>query len=161
MRDRPAKLVIVCGLPGSGKTTHAKLLEKSLAAVRFCPDEWLQSLSLSLWDEERRAGIEAIQWELAQKLLECATSVIIEWGTWARAERDALRLRARDIGVGVDLHYLSQPIDVLIERIKRRQLEFPPVTRAQLLQWAEVFQEPSPGEMSLYDECLYLDASCP
>jgi hypothetical protein len=76
MLDRPAKLVIVCGLPGSGKTTHAKLLEKSLFAVRFCPDEWLQSLSLSLWDGERRARIEAIQWELAQKLLECGTSVI-------------------------------------------------------------------------------------
>jgi predicted kinase len=45
--------------------------------------------------------------------------VIIEWGTWGKAERDALRLGARDIGVGVELHYLSVPVDTLFERIQR------------------------------------------
>jgi AAA domain len=34
-----ARLIIVCGLPGSGKTTHARQLERRLRAVRFCPDE--------------------------------------------------------------------------------------------------------------------------
>lgn len=136
------------------------MLEQKLQAVRFCPDDWLQSLSLSLWDEERRAHIEALQWELAQKFLGCGASVIIEWGTWAKAERDALRLRARAIGVGVDLHYLYQSVDVLMERIQRRKLEFPPLTRAQLLQWAEFFQEPTPEEMSLYDEYVSLGALC-
>jgi len=46
------KLIIVCGLPGAGKTTHAKLLEE-LGAIRFCPDEWMEVLSLDLHDEER------------------------------------------------------------------------------------------------------------
>jgi len=41
------KLAIVCGLPGSCKTTYAKLLERKLGAVRFCPDEWLEALSLN------------------------------------------------------------------------------------------------------------------
>jgi uridine kinase len=32
-------LIIVCGLPGSGKTTHARRLEQELCAVRFYPDD--------------------------------------------------------------------------------------------------------------------------
>src|SRR5207249_5235524 len=31
--------------PGSGKTTHAKLLEARLGAIRFSPDEWMDALS--------------------------------------------------------------------------------------------------------------------
>ncbi|HXB53796.1 MAG TPA: AAA family ATPase, partial [Vicinamibacteria bacterium] len=56
------RLIIVCGLPGSGKTTHAKLLESSLRAVRLSPDEWMDALSLDLYDEDRRGKIEALQW---------------------------------------------------------------------------------------------------
>ncbi len=33
------RLVIICGLPGSGKTTLAKALERRLRAILFEPDE--------------------------------------------------------------------------------------------------------------------------
>src|SRR5439155_18378252 len=82
------RLIIVCGLPGSGKTTHAKLLEDRLGAIRFSPDEWMDALSLDLYDEERRAKIEALQWKLGQELLAHGLTVIIECGTWGRRERD-------------------------------------------------------------------------
>src|SRR5947209_19840025 len=117
------RLVIGCGLPGSGKTTVAKAFERRLHAVRFSPDEWISALSLDLYDEERRAKIEALQWKFAQELLTLGLTVIIEWGTWGRSERDALRLGARALGAAVELHYLSAPTDVLFERIQRRGLE--------------------------------------
>ena len=157
--ESSTKLVIVCGLPGSGKTTHANGLERRLDAVRFCPDEWLEALSLDLYDEERRAKIESLQWQLAQKLLRCGVSVIIEWGTWGRAERDALRLGAREIGVAVELHYLSEPVDILFERIERRGMESPLIKREHVVQWAALFQEPTSEEMALFDEHLRLGSS--
>ena len=74
------RLIIVCGLPGAGKTTLAKSLESRLRAVRLSPDEWMDALDINLWDEPRRAKIEELQWTLAQQLLKLGIKVIIEWG---------------------------------------------------------------------------------
>jgi predicted kinase len=147
-----ARLMIVCGLPGSGKTTLAKELETRLRAVRFGPDEWMDALSLDLYDEERRGKIEALQWKFAQQLLALGLTVIIEWGTWGRSERDTLRLGARAVGAAVELHYLHAPVEVLFERLQRRGTENPPIERDALMRWFETFQVPTAEEMALFDE---------
>jgi len=149
------RLIIVCGLPGSGKTTLARALESRLRAVRFSPDEWMDALSLNLYDEEKRGKIEALQWKLGQELLALGLTVIIEWGTWGSSERDALRLGARALGAAVELHYLSVPVDVLFERIQRRGRENPPMEREEVFRWFETFQPPTPEEMALFDEPLF------
>lgn len=149
-----ARLIIVCGLPGAGKTTHARELERSLNAVRFSADEWMDDLSVNLWDETMRAKIEAVQWKLARQLLGMGQAVVIEWGTWGRSERDALREEARAVGATVELHYLSAPLDVLFSRIQRRRMENPPITRAQLQEWAGKFEVPTPEEATLYDQVV-------
>src|SRR6185436_6922641 len=134
------RLVIVCGLPGSGKTTLAKWLEGQLGAVRLAPDEWMDALGIDLYDQESREKVEALQWTFGQALLERGLVVIVEWGTWARSERDALRLGARALGAAVELHHVSAPPDVLFERIQRRGRENPPITPEALSQWFEAFQ---------------------
>src|SRR5712692_7461295 len=146
------RLIIVCGLPGSGKTALARALESRLRAVRFSPDEWMDALSLNLYDEESRGKIEALQWKFGQELLALGVTVIIEWGTWGRSERDTLRLGARALGAAVELHYLSAPEDVLFDRIQRRGLEKRPIERDQLLRWVEIFQVPTPEEIALFDK---------
>ena len=153
-KAKESRLIIVCGLPGSGKTTLAKALENSLRAIRFSPDDWMDALSINLWDEEKRARIEALQWRLAQQLLASGLVVIIEWGTWGRSERDILRVGARALGAAVELHYLNVPADVLFDRIQRRGLEKPPIERDALSRWAEIFQAPTSEEMALFDEPL-------
>ena len=75
----------------------------------------MAALSIDLYDEESRARIEALQWQCAQDLLTLGLAVIIEWGTWARSERDTLRVKARELGAAVELRYLTAPLDVLFE----------------------------------------------
>jgi predicted kinase len=143
----------VCGLPGSGKTTFARVLESRLRAVRFSPDEWMDALSLDQYNEEKRGKIEALQWKFGRELLARGLTVIIEWGTWGKSERDALRLGARALGAAVELHYLSAPLEVLFDRImQRRGMEIPPVERDLMSQWFESFEAPTPAELALFDQ---------
>ena len=151
---REPRLILVCGLPGAGKTTHGKRLEEELPAVRFAPDEWMAALAIDLYDERARAHIEQLQWSLCERLLTLGLIVIVEWGTWARAERDALRQRARELGAGVELHSLLASEDVLFERIRRRGMEEPPIAREDLARWAKQFEIPSEEEKRLYDKVI-------
>ncbi len=154
--DSGPRLIIVCGLPGSGKTTMSKMLERKLQAVRFCPDDWLDALSINLRRDDTREKVETLQWRLTQSLLALGSTVIIEWGTWARSERDVLRLGARAPGAAVELHYLSAPIDVLPGRLERRG-ENPAIERDAVYRWVEMFEVPTSEETALFDKPLVSD----
>ncbi len=129
-----------------------------MRAIRFSPDEWLNALALDLYDANRRDKIEALQWKFGQELLALGLTVIIEWGTWGRSERDTLRIGARTLGAAVELHYLSVPVDVLFDRIQRRGMENPPIKRDQLLRWSKIFQAPTAEEMALFDQSSTLES---
>ena len=122
-------LVIICGLPGTGKTTLAKRIEQEAGAIRMSPDDWMAALAINIWESDARDKVEGLQWILGKRLLALGMTVIIEWGTWGRDERDTLRTEARAIGASVELHYLSAPLDELFERIQRRGLEDPPMKK--------------------------------
>ena len=99
------------------------------------------------WDEEFRVGLESQLWALSLDLLALGQSVILEWGHWARAERDEKRLGARTLGVGVELHYLDAPLEELIERAQRRNASgewtASPITRAHFEEWVTLFNLPT------------------
>ena len=59
-------------------------------------------------------------WRLAQEILSLGLSVVVDFGLWARTERDEMRTVARGLGVGVELHYVEVPSDELWRRIEAR-----------------------------------------
>ncbi|WP_326759764.1 ATP-binding protein [Streptomyces phaeochromogenes] len=149
-------LILLCGLPGSGKTTLAKHLADAIPAVRLSPDEWLADLGIDLFDVQARDRLERRFSQHAQDLLKLGQSVILEFGFWSRSERDDQRLRARTLGVPVELHYLTAPLDELCRRLDARNEKgergTAQITREMLEPYADLFEAPTGAELALFDE---------
>ncbi|WP_328907850.1 AAA family ATPase [Streptomyces sp. NBC_00234] len=156
MVDRRPRLVLVCGLPGAGKTTVARTLEYELSAVRLCPDEWLTELGFDLFDGAARDRVEQSLWRHAQALLAAGVVVILENGFWERSERDEKRLRARGLGADVELRYLDVPMEELERRIALRNQEPGSVvlTNELLRSSQSQFEAPTQAELDLFDPPL-------
>ena len=152
-----ARILIVCGLPGAGKTTVARRLSLERGGIRLCPDDWMNLLGVDLYDQDVRARVERLQWTVATETVLAGATAVIEWGTWARAERDTIREWCRTHDVGVELHFLDVPIEELWARLRVRneQAGEAVISRADLETWATTaFEAPTPDELALFDEPL-------
>ncbi len=150
-------LILICGLPGAGKTTLAKKLAAMRKANRLCTDDWILAIlkdQNDLAERNRlRDPIEQLLWKEAQKILKLGTSVILENGFWSREERDIYHNIGKNIGVQVELHFVDAPFDILWKRIKKRNTnpkEFI-VSKKELEDGYKVFQPPTDEEGNLYD----------
>jgi predicted kinase len=153
-----ARLILMCGLPGSGKTTVARELADRLGATRLCPDEWMTDLGIDLFDVELRDRLEVIFWDHAQRLLDLGCRVILESGFWLRTDRDEKRLGARALGVPVELRYLDVPVEELNRRLAARiaggAVGTVPIPPDLLDQYIGLFQPPDSAEVALFDPPL-------
>ena len=106
-----ATLFLICGLPGSGKTTLARQLEITRHALRLSPDEWIAQILAHPNDiaelDRLRSPVESVQWDLAKRALALNVNVILEWGFWSKDERTYYRTEAEALGAQVELHYLN------------------------------------------------------
>ena len=154
-----ARLVLICGLPASGKTTLARELAQRIPAVMLNKDEWVAQLGHDVWDDDFRVRLEARLWGLTRELLALNQSVILDWGLWARAERDEKRLEASALGASVELHFLDVPLEELIARVDRRtesgEWSASPISRGHMERWAMIFEAPDEHERRLFDEPVH------
>ena len=146
---------LMVGLPCSGKTTLAQKLEHELPALRLTLDEW--HIRLFGQDAEepehdaRHSLIEAILWNIASRALELGTNVILDYGFWAREEREEYRLRAKQLGASSEVHYLDVSEDELLRRLEERnsrpsQGSFI-ISEEAMKPWIAFFQKPILDEL--------------
>jgi predicted kinase len=160
MKPPQPTLFITCGLPGSGKSTLARRLEQEAPALRLTADEWLHDLYPTITTAEAEEGtlrgrVERLQWDLALRALQLGCDVVLDWGVWAREERDFYRNGARDVGARVVLCLLDPSVDELWKRLAQRNADRPfgafEIPKESLLRWAKRFQRPTSEELALYD----------
>ncbi len=75
--ERPV-LYAFCGLPGAGKSTAARELEKSTGAIRLNVDEWVAALGVDFWDDEFRHKLDRRLYSHGLTLLRLGQSIILE-----------------------------------------------------------------------------------
>lgn len=117
-------LTLLCGLPGSGKTTLARKLEIQGRTLRLSSDDWMVPLfghhmPRDVFDA-RLAAIRELQWDLAVRLLGVGVNVVLDDGFWRKAERDLYRQRAKQIGVPCQVIFLDVPLPELQRRLEIR-----------------------------------------
>lgn len=151
---------MTCGLPGSGKTTLARQIERDAPAVRLTGDEWLQEIFPDMTTAEAetgpfRARIEHLQWQTAIRILELGCDVVLDWGVWSRRERDRFRAAAQQLGARVVLALRDPPIEELWARVSQRNATRPfgafLMTKEDLIRWSSLFERPTDDELVLFD----------
>ncbi|HEX6122458.1 MAG TPA: ATP-binding protein [Ktedonobacterales bacterium] len=148
-------LITFCGLPGSGKTTIAKEVERTTGAVRLNIDEWVAALGVDFWDDEFRHKLHVRLYEHSITLLKLGQSIILEDGLWRRDERDSLREVAHKLGAAIEIHYFDLPFDELWRRLEARNAigayDTVPITKVLLKECWLKFQRLDEAELALFD----------
>jgi predicted kinase len=150
-----ATLHLMVGLPCSGKTTLAKKLEYEQSALRLTPDEWQVPLFGQDAEEPehdaRHSLIESMLWNIASRALELGTNVILDFGFWAREEREDYRSRAKQLGASSEVHFLDVSADELMQRLTARNSRpsqaYFHISEEMMKPWLTFFQRPTPDEL--------------
>ena len=146
------RLYLVCGLPGAGKTTRSKEIAATVHALHLCADDWVLGLGQSMVDYEFRVKLQDCLLAHAGALLQRGLSVVVEFGSWHRAEREAIRHVAERAGATSELHFVDAPIEQLAERVRERGgPEAEALVTNVLLKDFQRFERPTPEESALFD----------
>ncbi|MBI5003624.1 ATP-binding protein [Candidatus Kaiserbacteria bacterium] len=139
---------LLCGLPGSGKTTYAKNLEKE-GITRLTLDETLfERFGREYTDghKEKQKQTKDELKELVVKRVKTGQSVIVDFGFWRKAERNAYKSLIESLGGEWRLLYFKVGKDVLIERLASRNVTDPQdnhiIDEALLEKFITEFEEP-------------------
>jgi len=146
------RLYLVCGLPGAGKTTRVRQIVDDVRAVPLCADEWVLGLGRSLVDFEFRIRLQDCLLAHAGELLRRKLSVVIEFGSWHREERERIRQAAARENAKSELHFVNAPLDELVRRVRARGgPDAEALATNVLLNDYEKFEQPTPEEMACFD----------
>ena len=143
--------MILVGLPGAGKTTHAKELEVSASALRLTPDDWQIVLFGDQNPPDKRDLVEGMLVQLGMRAAELGTNVVFDFGFWGKDERSALRWIASAVGARSQVVYLPIEHEEQRRRVTTRFATSPDLTfhmsDVELEQWRLQFQAPDEEEL--------------
>lgn len=143
---------MLCGLPGSGKSTYAQeFVDEGL--IKLSPDE-------EVYKRHGRAGVDYPKHEYTERygeiiaeleekipqLLKQKKSFVLDYGYWRRAHREKHKKLIENHGAQWKLIYFKAEPSLLADRIDKRNgrsnANAFPITKDMLLDFVQRFEEP-------------------
>lgn len=150
-----ARVVLTCGVSGSGKTYLARRLEaegfRRVSSDRLIWQRFGDGFP-SLQAEERKAAFADVGRQAdaeLKRLLEAGERVVVDATFCKRTRRDAVRALCREMGVEPLIVYLDVPRRELLRRLALRKGAGPDdqiVAASELDSYLENFQRPAADE---------------
>jgi len=132
-----ARLILVCGPTGVGKTTYSLSLANEIAAIKFSIDPWMQTLFSQdmttldfTWMMERVNRCSDQIWQVSEQVLAINGNVVLDLGFTTKEQRDSFSNRARALGITPEVHYLDAPQEIRKQRVEQRNTEKDPAVYA-------------------------------
>ena len=128
MEPRAARVHLVIGPVGAGKSTFAERLVQERAAIRLTLDEWMVTLfrpdrpeadRIGWYRERAQRCIDQI-WKLAQRLTARGDEVVLEIGLLQRDERERFYERVDEAGLPLTIHVLDAAREIRRARVHER-----------------------------------------
>jgi predicted kinase len=127
-----ARVHLIIGPVGAGKSTFAIQLSREQGAVRLTLDQWMAVLfgdderpseGRMQWYMERTARCIEQIWSLTQRLVEIGVPVVLELGLIQRAARHEFYTRIDAEGLDHIVYVVDASRDVRRERVLKRNRE--------------------------------------
>ena len=126
-----AKVHLVEGPVGAGKSTFAASLAARTGGVHIALDEWFARLfspdrppgDIAPWYLERKDRLLGLIWDHSRGILAADTDVILEVGLIQRHQRSAFCERIRAGGFPPTIYVIDAPRELRRERVRRRNSE--------------------------------------
>ena len=123
---QPGLVVLMCGLPGSGKSTYAQMLEKQ-GFTRLSIDEvvWRRigrdpaELPPESY-EQLKAEIEAELWDELVSHVQARRPVVVDYSFWSRERRERYKALIEQHGGRWKLVHLRASVETLLQRLRLR-----------------------------------------
>jgi len=135
-----ATLHFICGKAGAGKTTLARELARTLPAMVFCEDEWIETLGFDIrsLDDFATASSKCLSLigPLATELLRLGVSVVFDFSGNTVKSRQWVRTIFETANADHLLHVIEASDSQCLANIHRRNREKPPG-----IYWGQVSDE--------------------
>ncbi|MEH6405340.1 MAG: ATP-binding protein [Sneathiella sp.] len=126
-----AKIFMIVGNTGSGKSTFSAVLSAQEKAHIFCVDEWMVNLFWTdapdppsyEWALERTQRIETQMLAESAKLIKNGVNVILDIGFFAKSQRSRVQQFFKQKTIETAIYYLDVDKDTRWFRVNKRNTE--------------------------------------
>ena len=130
-------------------------MEIELFALRLTPDEWhINLFGHDVYDPEhdkRHGLIEDRLWQIAARALSLGINIILDFGFWAKEERDDYRARAKKLGARSEVIFMDAGEEELMKRVRVRNENLSNtiayIPEELMISWIRFFQRPDADEL--------------